>query len=107
VTTRVLERYGYRVFSAPDGVAALALWPQLRNEVQLLITDVVMPGGISGHQLARQLRQENIHLKVLFTSGYDAERAGRSFETDPNELFLQKPASIDQLLAVVATALTR
>lgn len=105
-TTRVLERNGYRVISAPDGVAALDAWPEVKDGVQLLLTDVVMPGGVSGHELARRLREVRPELKVIFMSGYDAERAGGTFESHSRERFLQKPVSVEDLLEAVRTVLS-
>jgi PAS domain S-box-containing protein len=90
VVELVLRRSGYQVFAAADGLSALAHWEQHKGEIDLLLTDLVMPAGLSGRALAERLWQERPHLKVLFTSGY-------SPETDPTALvserssFLQKP----------------
>jgi CheY-like chemotaxis protein len=69
--SNVLEECGYTVLTAPDGATALVL---LRDhpQVDLLFTDVVMP-GLDGVEVARRARQESPGLKVLFTSGYAAD----------------------------------
>src|SRR5213083_1564117 len=69
----VLEQQGYRVYVAADGHEAQKVWQQHRSEVALLLTDIVMPGGLSGLELARQIRAEKPELEVLLTSGYSTE----------------------------------
>jgi CheY-like chemotaxis protein len=96
-----LERFGYRVLEAADGVEALQRWREHSGEIALLITDLMMPAGISGQELARQLRSERPNLKVIFTSGYSAEIAGREIELGEGESFLQKPCPVDRLLETV------
>jgi CheY-like chemotaxis protein len=73
----VLEDFGYRVLSAPDGEAALSLLEH-DGAVDLLFTDVVMP-GINGFEVARRAVARSPRLKVLFASGYatDLTPAGR------------------------------
>jgi CheY-like chemotaxis protein len=104
--TRVtLERAGYSVHEAANAADALALWGQFHDDIDLLLTDLVMPGGTSGEQLAALLRADRPALPVVFTSGYSATFAGRELELATHEQFLQKPASPAQLLAMVRRAL--
>jgi CheY-like chemotaxis protein len=91
LTVRVLEQYGYRVLEAPDGVAAAEVWCQHGGAVDLLLTDIVMPGGISGRKLAEQLRAEKPGLKVIFMSGYPGEVTGRGLAMIQDLSFMQKP----------------
>ena len=91
ITRVTLERQGYRVIEAASGVEAASLWPQHKGQVALLLTDLVMPGGTSGHQLACQLRKDKPQLKVIYMSGYSTEVAGRELELRSGENFLQKP----------------
>jgi len=88
---RVLLSTGYRVLLAESSVAALEMWIQHRDEIQLLLTDLVMPGGMTGQQLADRLWLDRPELDVLFTSGYSAELPKRN--DLPGELvhFLAKP----------------
>jgi PAS domain S-box-containing protein len=105
LTRAMLEDHGYRVLEAPDGPAALALWRQHREAVALLLTDLVMPGGVNGRDLARRLRADRPQLKVVYTSGYSADLAGREWHPGPGETFLQKPWSVARLLETVRQCL--
>jgi PAS domain S-box-containing protein len=100
-----LGALGYHVFSAPNGRAALELWAAHREEIDLLLTDVVMPESISGRQLAHTLILEKPDLKVIFTSGYSSELFGSDFEREKEHVFLAKPYLPDQLAQTVATHL--
>src|ERR1700691_5383002 len=73
---KVLERVGFEVIEAPSGLAALELWNEKHPHVDLLLTDMIMPDGISGRQLAGKLKAENPKLKVIFTTGYSADLLG-------------------------------
>ena len=57
----------------------------------LLLTDLVMPGGMNGRELAEKLWAERAEIKVIFTSGYSADIVGKDFKLDPELNFLQKP----------------
>jgi len=105
LTRATLERHGYRVLEAPDGLTTLGLWRQHRDAVALLLTDLVMPGGLSGRDLARRLRLDRPQLKVIYTSGYSAELAGREWHPGPGEAFLQKPCPVELLLETVRQCL--
>ena len=100
-----LAGQGYRVLEAANGADALACWSRHRDEIALLLTDLVMPGGMSGQQLAERLQQEVPALPVVFTSGYSAEIAGRELILKAGENFVQKPFPPSQLLMVVRRSL--
>jgi two-component system, cell cycle sensor histidine kinase and response regulator CckA len=102
---KVLERYGYEVIESASGLAALELWTKTNPHVDLLLTDMVMPDGISGLQLARKLKAENPGLKVIFTTGYSAELMGKDFEIKEGVNFLQKPYSPQKLVQTVLNGL--
>ena len=68
----ILEECGYRILEASSGREALDVWNQRANEIDLLLTDMVMPEGISGVELAERLLAGQPGLKVVFTSGYTA-----------------------------------
>lgn len=101
LTQAVLERHGYRVHAAADGPTALGLWREHREHIDLLLTDLVMPGGLGGHDLAVQLCREQPALKVVFTSGYSAELAGQELVMTPGCQFLPKPSTPQQILEIV------
>ncbi len=102
-----LGELGYSVLSAANGRAALEVWAEHRDEIDLLLTDVVMPESVSGRQLAHALTEERPNLKVIFTSGYSAELLGDDFERDTEHGFLAKPYLPDRLASTVADHLRR
>lgn len=91
-----LEGIGYRVIVARDGPEAIAL---LRGgaECDLLFTDLVMPGGMNGWEVAAVARELNPTLKVLFTSGYPLETLSSRGQADPAARILSKPYRIADL----------
>jgi PAS domain S-box-containing protein len=91
IITRTLNRHGYRVFQAVDGNNALEIWRDYKDEIQLLFTDVIMPGGMNGRELAEKLWAEKPKLKVIFSTGYGADALGKNFKLDPELNYLQKP----------------
>jgi PAS domain S-box-containing protein len=105
LTRTVLEQQGYRIFEAATGREALLVWDQHADEVALLLTDIVMPEGMSGFDLANRLRERNPKLRILFTSGYSSDIAGRSISLQPGQGFLQKPCSPRQLLESIRHSL--
>lgn len=105
VTRAVLERFGYQVLPAATGAEALQLWTKNRDRVALLLTDLVMPGGMSGQELASRLQVDRPNLKVIYTSGYSADVAGRHLDLQPEEKFLQKPFPPEELLKAVRESL--
>jgi PAS domain S-box-containing protein len=96
VTSRLLERLGYRVLEASSGEEALRLAEASREKIELLITDLVMP-GINGRQLADTLRIRDPRLKVLFQSGYTADAVVHHGIVDAERTFLQKPFKLEAL----------
>jgi len=96
LVAKVLQGYHYRVLEAETGVQALQLWDEHQGKIDLLLTDMVMPGGVSGAELAQRLRQRKADLRVIYTSGYSSEIVGKNFsENDP--VFLPKPYRPPQL----------
>lgn len=69
----VLQGYRYHVFAATTGAEALRIWDENHGRIDLLLTDMIMPGGMSGNDLAAKLRQQKPGLKVVYTSGYSSE----------------------------------
>ena len=96
-----LERAGYVVLEAPNGVQALEIWAEHRPSIRLLMTDLVMPGGVSGSDLATRLQADEPNLRVLFTSGYSADIAGRDPPLVDGQNFVQKPYRLAKLLEIV------
>jgi PAS domain S-box-containing protein len=102
---QALKNYGYRVIEAPTGAVALELWNKQPKAINLLLTDMVMPGGISGPQLASRLKARQPDLKVIFVSGYPGEIAGQGVELKEGANFLQKPFDPIQLAQIVRHSL--
>jgi CheY-like chemotaxis protein len=107
MTRRLLETRGYRVVEAVSGREALEVWQRQKGKIDLLLTDMVMPDGLAGRELAEQLRAEKPELPVIFVSGYSAEVAGRDpeFFRRSHSQFLQKPYSTDTLLQALRRCL--
>ena len=101
----ILQRLGYRVISAPSGDEALPLWREQAANIDLLLTDMVMPGSLNGRELAEQLLREKPGLKVLYTSGYSMELIGTSLTASKNFVFLPKPYHPDTLAQKVRNCL--
>jgi PAS domain S-box-containing protein len=91
LVARLLQNHGYKVWQAASGTDALGVWQEHKNEISLLLTDLIMPGNMNGHDLAEKLRAERSRLKVIFTSGYSADIVSKNFKLEPNLNFLQKP----------------
>ena len=91
IITRTLNRHGYRVFQAVDGNNALQIWDEYKNQIDLVFTDVIMPGGLNGRELAERLWTDKPKLKVIFSTGYGADALGKDFKLDPEYNFLAKP----------------
>jgi PAS domain S-box-containing protein len=88
---RVLESHGYHIHAAVSGVQALEVWRGRREEIDILVTDMVMPDGMNGRELADQLRAEKPRLKIVYCSGYTTITPGRDFPLRSDERFLEKP----------------
>ena len=101
----VLESCGHKVYIAANGREALDIWARERDTIDVLFTDVVMPESISGWQLAHQLREDKLSLKVVYTSGYSPELIGGEFEHETDRLFLAKPYHSERLVQIVADCL--
>jgi len=95
-TITMLRELGYRVLEAPDGPSALQAL-QGRSDVDLLFTDIGLPGGVNGRQLADQARLRRPDLRVLFTSGYARNAIVHQGRLDPDVELLSKPFTLTQL----------
>jgi PAS domain S-box-containing protein len=100
----VLSQYEYRVIEAASGVEALKAWDGHDGQIDLLLTDMVMPEGMTGSEVAAQLRKRKPELKVIFTSGYSAEVMGKDI-SQSDIAFLSKPYLPSQLAQLVRQCL--
>jgi signal transduction histidine kinase/DNA-binding response OmpR family regulator len=101
----LLEQLGYRVIEAASGMEALRAWASRTGEIQLLLTDLVLPDGLTGFDLAQRLLAERPDLKVLCTSGYDAEKVRRDLPAGCGFHFLQKPYRTEALARAIRQCL--
>ena len=85
-----LDELGYTVLAASNGPEAISMAAKREGQIDLLLTDVVMP-GMSGRQLADRLKQEIPMLKVLFVSGYSGDMISREGSLEPGAYFAHKP----------------
>jgi len=101
----VLRQHGYRVLQAGSGAEAEALWEEAAPTISLLLTDLVMPGGMTGLELAERLRREKPGLKILFASGYQPSIWEGT--ADPRRMgpIVQKPYAPHVLAKAVRRAL--
>ncbi len=104
VAARVLTMQGYAVVEAESGEDAIAKVAALGCPIDLLLTDMVMP-GLTGPELATQLRASQPNLRVLFTSGYSADAVARQFGLTDNWSFIAKPYALSDLSAEVRRVL--
>ena len=107
LVVRVLSRQGYRVHAAGSAAEAKGVWRARHEEFDLLVTDILMPGGMTGRELADALQQEKPGLEVIFTSGYSTAVVGRDFELLEGINFLQKPYPPQVLVNLVRQCLDR
>ncbi len=86
-----LEGCGHRVLEADSGGKALDIWKEEDGKIDLLLTDIVLPRGMSGLELARRLFERQPGLKVIFTTGRILRDLDRKAFEKVNARFLQKP----------------
>jgi two-component system, cell cycle sensor histidine kinase and response regulator CckA len=102
-----LRRGGYQVLEASKGVEALALWQQHARRIDLLFSDMLMPGGMTGMELAQRLRTEKPDLKVLISSGYNVEMLSQNASAQLDITYLPKPFQLETLASEVRRCLDR
>ena len=107
ITRQVLTSLGYRVHEAASGQEALETWEQRKGEITLLLSDMVLPDGLTGRDLARKFRTAKAGLKILLTSGYGPDTLGQdtAFFRQSGVSFLRKPASAPDLAHAVRQCL--
>jgi PAS domain S-box-containing protein len=96
LVSEMLTSAGYRVLAAPDGASALATAGEFRGQIDVLMSDVVMP-GMSGQELAGHLVRVRPGVRVLFTSGYTEDAISGHGVLSPGTAFLEKPFTSGQL----------
>jgi PAS domain S-box-containing protein len=100
-----LSKLGYRILEAPTGVRALEVWQDNRGEIHLLLTDLMMPDGMTGKELAQRILQDQPGLKVIYMSGYSAEVVSQDFPLQEGVNFLAKPFETGKLAKTIRDCL--
>jgi two-component system, cell cycle sensor histidine kinase and response regulator CckA len=106
-TAQSLRYLGYQVLDAADGLAALNLWSEYHQQVDLLLSDMVMPHGMTGLDLAEKLLKDKPGLKVIIASGYNAERLTHSLLSEKQIIRVQKPLRLESLSRIIRECLDR
>ncbi len=101
----ILRRCGYHVLEARNGAEGLRVWAETGGQANLVLTDMVMPGGIGGLELIERLRQSQPRLKAVLSSGYSQELARFGGETPDRLRFLAKPYTPETLAKAVREVL--
>ena len=106
-TSRTLATFGYKVIEAASASEAMEIWRTTATPIDLLLTDVVMPGGVTGRDLADELRKHKPMLKVVLVSGYNLNAIGNDtgFLRKENNYFLQKPFQARLLVETIRRCL--
>jgi CheY-like chemotaxis protein len=103
----ILQDCGYKTLEAASGREALKVWEEHRNAIDLVLTDVVMPEGISGMDLANKLLATKPRLKIVFASGYSMDDVNTAFFRQDHAGFLQKPYTHVTLARAVRNCLDK
>jgi CheY-like chemotaxis protein len=101
MASKILKRLGYQVVTAGNGPEALALWPQHRGKIDLLLTDMVMPGGMTGRELADRLLREAPQLPVIYSTGYSMDLSNSGINLIEGSECLLKPYDAATLVSAV------
>jgi signal transduction histidine kinase/ActR/RegA family two-component response regulator len=91
-----LAGYGYRILEAADGPEAIEVWQASGGAIDLVVTDMTMPEGMTGIELVRILRQKSPELKVIYMSGYFADVSSADLDVDDSS-YLAKPFTLAEL----------
>jgi len=97
----ILCSTGTKILEAGDGPEALRIWDKQKGKIDLVLTDLVMPGGLTGRELAHRLKAVQPDVKIIYTSGYSLEVAGRDLALEPDFHFLPKPYHPPSLLRAI------
>ena len=103
--SNILSRLGYRLLAVSNAIEALEVWRKRREEIDLVLTDLVMPGGMNGKELRERLLQENPQVKVIYVSGYSADVVDQTFFLEAGVNFISKPFETPKLTQIIRKCL--
>lgn len=98
---KVLNRQGYRTVEASSAAQALVVWTHQRKDIRLILTDIMMPGGMSGCEMAKRILSQDPAASIVFCSGYSPRLVSDGTELNPGVNFLQKPFSPNDLAKII------
>ena len=101
LTCRILARHGFSFIEAGNAREALQLWDKNADGIHILLTDIKMPGGLTGFDLARKLLEKKPSLKVILASGYSTEFNENSIKDVHYNIFLDKPFTPEALVQAI------
>jgi two-component system, cell cycle sensor histidine kinase and response regulator CckA len=102
---KTLLLLGYAVLEAANGAEALEIWGAQTHDIRLLLTDLVLPDGMAGWELAERLLRDDPKLKVIYMSGYGEEMIGKYISLEEGINFLTKPFPTTKLARTVRARL--
>lgn len=102
-----LEKRGFQVVEAGRGDEAWGIWSENAMDFDLVITDMVMPGGVSGLDLANRISEVEPGFPIIFCSGYCQEVCKPGFRLEESQRFLQKPFLPAELMTTIRELLPR
>jgi|GEM_PF-1276017 len=101
----LLEKHDFRVVEAESGEEALKIWNIYKDEIDLLFTDIIMPDGMDGHELAQKLKKMRPNLKVLYSSGYSPAVLNPEYNLIEGVNFVYKPYNPKELISAIHSCL--
>jgi CheY-like chemotaxis protein len=104
---KVLQQSGYKVITATNAVEAEAIWREQAQSIDLLLTDIIMPEGVTGCDLAIRLKAQRPQLKVIFTSGYSRNLIASEIALQEGVNYLPKPYHPGKVVQMVRSCLDR
>ena len=102
-----LRKLGYQVIEAANGNQAFALWRQHHERIDLLYTDMVMPEGVTGLELAEKLKSEKPQLRVIISSGYSTEISMQGVPIQSGFIYLPKPSASALIASTIRDCLEK
>ncbi len=105
MTCYILRWHGYQVIEAASGTQALTIAAEKSGAIDLVLTDLVLPGGVCGVELVRRLRQARPELRAVLTSGYEPSQSGLDPQALAAARFVSKPYTPDKLVEAVQDCL--
>ena len=107
MAAKILKRFGHQALVAKDGPEGYDLWRQHRGKIDLLFTDMVMPGGMTGRELADLILREEPRMPVIYSTGYSMDLSNSGIRLVEGVNFLRKPYDATTLVQAVKTALAQ